>query len=356
MITVVGGGPAGLLCAKEIAYNGKEVVVFEEHDQIGHPVQCAGLVSKKGLDDLGVDYKEAVVNECSGARIFSPSGKMIEIKRDKYQAAVLDRAKFDQIIAEEAESEGARIVTGKRVTRKTGDILVGADGANSLIARSLGNEKEFVRAVQVTGKLERDEDFVELHFGDWALGFFAWVIPEGDGKCRIGIGVKDGDPVKGLNEFMRARGINVKVEKRTGGLIPLYNNQPTVFPDKNTVLIGDAADQLKATTGGGIAIGGFCARIAGEVIGKELPLQDYEELWSKEFKKELVLHKRIHDSIAKIPSKELDELFDLAISEGIPKIIESYGDMDKVSPLIKHLAGKPKLVAKLAKYITLIPL
>ncbi|MCD6414679.1 MAG: NAD(P)/FAD-dependent oxidoreductase [Candidatus Diapherotrites archaeon] len=356
MISIIGGGPAGLLCAKEIAFNGGNVIVFEEHERIGYPSQCSGLVSKKGLDDLGVDYKEAVLNECSGARVFSPSGKMIELKRNQYQAAVLDRPKFDQLIAEEATAEGAQIITGERVTRKTGDILVGADGANSLIARSVGNKKEFIKAFQITGKLERDEDFVELHFGKWAPGFFAWVIPEGNNKCRIGIGVENGDPVTALRKFMKEKGINVKAEKQTGGLIPLYNNQPTTFPEKNTILIGDAADQVKATTGGGIAIGGFCARIAGEVIGKGLDLREYDELWKREFKKELSLHRKVHDSMAKIPENELDELFDLAISEGIPKLIEDYGDMDKVSTLAKHLLGKPRLLSKLAKYITLIPL
>jgi len=87
-----------------------------------------------------------------------------------------------------------------------------------------------------------------------------------------------------------------------------------------------------------------------------LDLREYDELWKREFKKELSLHRKVHDSMAKIPENELDELFDLAISEGIPKLIEDYGDMDKVSTLAKHLLGKPRLLSKLAKYITLIPL
>lgn len=354
-VTIVGGGPAGLLCAKELAYNDKKVIVFEEHEHIGRPVQCAGLVSKRGLDDLGVDYEDAVLNKCRGARVFSPSEKMMEIKRDKEQALVIDRAVFDDIIAEEALAEGARIVCGKRVKKKSGDMLVGADGADSLIAKTLGSRKKFIMTAQVTGKLMRDSDFVEIHFGGWSDSFFAWVIPVDEEHCRIGIGVETGNPQEALKTFMRDRGMDVKAEHHSGGLIPVFNDNPTVYPDKKTILVGDAADQVKASTGGGIAIGGFCARIAGEVIGTGLPIEDYELNWHKEARRELLMHKRIHEFLKTMSNEELDELFDLAIQEGVPEIIEKYGDMDKPSSLFKHLMGKPRVVAKMTKYFSKLP-
>jgi geranylgeranyl reductase family protein len=350
MIAVIGAGPAGLLCAKEAALNGQPVTVYEEHHEIGQPVQCTGLVSKKGLDALGVDYEESVVNKVRGARIFSPSAEMIEVKRNEDQAFLLDRASFDQEIAQEASAEGAVIVRGERVTRKKGDVMVAADGANSIIAKSLGLERNFIRAYQVTTALERQEDMVEMHFGSWAPHFFAWIVPESPVQCRVGVGVKGGNPKQALMEFVKDRKLKVDFEEELAGLIPVFSEQPTVFPEKNVLLVGDAAGQVKASTGGGIAVGGFCGRIAGEVLGRELPLQDYEKTWKSEFKNELIAHQKIHKLLSSLSSRQKDELFETAIEEGVAHIIQHYGDMDRPSKLIKHLARKPGLVAKLSKF------
>ncbi|MCD4740473.1 NAD(P)/FAD-dependent oxidoreductase [archaeon] len=354
MVTIVGGGPAGLLCAKEAAYNGKKVVVYEEHEVIGEPVQCAGLVSKKGLDDLGVNYESTVLNKSLGARVYSPSGKEIEIKRKDAQAMVIDRAALDKVIAEEAMAEGAEIKTGVRLLERGADLTVGADGASSYIAKDLGNKKDLLIAYQVTAKLERDLDFVELHFGSWSKDFFAWVIPESEQHCRVGIAIK-GDPKKALMGFMKEKNIKADLEKGIAGLIPLFSDNPTVFEKERTLLVGDAAGQVKATTGGGIAIGGFCGRIAGEIIGKDLPLTDYEVIWRREVRKELVLHRQLHDFLVSLTLEEMDELFQLAIEERVPELIEEYGDMDKPSMLFKQLMAKPRVVSHMMKYLSRLP-
>ena len=135
----------------------------------------------------------------------------------------------------------------------------------------------------------------------------------------------------------------------------MFNNNPTVFPEKKTILVGDAADHVKASTGGGIAIGGFCARIAGEILGKDMPLEEYEKHWHHEARRELLLHRRIHDSLTGLSTIEMDELFELAVQEGVPELIEKYGDMDRPSELFRHLLGKPRLVAMLTRYFTKLP-
>jgi flavin-dependent dehydrogenase len=45
MIAVIGGGPAGSYTAHLLVRAGKEVAVFEEHEHIGSPVQCTGIVT-----------------------------------------------------------------------------------------------------------------------------------------------------------------------------------------------------------------------------------------------------------------------------------------------------------------------
>ena len=76
-VHVVGAGPAGSVCARECAKKGLKVLLSEEHRRIGEPVQCSGLISKNGLDSLGVDYSKAVMWGVRGARLFSPIFKRL---------------------------------------------------------------------------------------------------------------------------------------------------------------------------------------------------------------------------------------------------------------------------------------
>ncbi|MBN3036993.1 MAG: NAD(P)-binding protein, partial [Candidatus Diapherotrites archaeon] len=100
MNLIAGAGPAGLLCAKEAAAEGARITVWEQHHEVGSPAQCTGLISKSGLDTLGVEYEEAVLNEARGARFFSPSGEAFEVKKQRTVALIVDRTALDQTIAE----------------------------------------------------------------------------------------------------------------------------------------------------------------------------------------------------------------------------------------------------------------
>ncbi len=338
MITIAGAGPAGLLAAKEAASLGAKVTVYEEHRKVGEPVRCTGLVSKKGLDGLNVGYRDAVLNRCRGARIYSPAGQEIEIKKKETVAYVIDRAAFDRIIAEEAEAEGAEIVLGKKLEEGAD---VAADGPLSKWAP----KREYVHAYQVTADLERDTEFVEIH---WTPGFFAWVVPISEGQCRVGIGVRDGNPREALMRWLHSKGMQLEYEAETSGLIPLYDGAPAVRG--GVCLVGDAAAHVKATSGGGIAIGGFNARVCGAVLGEGRPAEDYEPLWRQEWGQSLEMHRKVRDILDRIPPAEIEELFAIAKQEGIEKLIERHGDMERLWPLVSALLAKPGLSLRLMKY------
>ncbi|MCD6522808.1 MAG: NAD(P)/FAD-dependent oxidoreductase [Candidatus Diapherotrites archaeon] len=352
MITVVGGGPAGLLCAKEIAHHGKKVRVFEEHKEIGKPVQCAGLVSKKGLDNLNVDYGDSVLNKVRGAFLYAPDGTSIEVKRNETQAYVIDRGLFDKIIAEEAKSEGAEIVLGRRWDKHfvfENELVVGADGPLSSVAKSVGVEHKCIYAYQIETRYEHELDRVSLFFGSFAPGFFAWIIPVDEKISRIGIGVNKGNPKDALMRFLKGRGIKAKQENESAGLIPVFDNKKTAF--QNIALVGDAAAQVKATTGGGIAIGGFCGLILGNIIGRDLPLEMYERTWREEFERELVMHLKIRRAADTMSDTDYNELFHIGKEEGIEHIIEQYGDMDRPTKMIMEIMKRPGLMFKLSRYL-----
>ena len=79
-VAIVGAGPTGLQTAIRIKELGFEVSVLEEHESIGIPEHCTGLISKKGVEDLGIHLGDSLQNSIKGAKLFSPSGHMIKIK------------------------------------------------------------------------------------------------------------------------------------------------------------------------------------------------------------------------------------------------------------------------------------
>ena len=81
-IIVVGGGPCGSFSAFAASRLGADVLVCEEHREIGVPKHCAGHLSINGLKRLGLSLPHAVIeNEIKGAIFYSPSGKEFTIRR-----------------------------------------------------------------------------------------------------------------------------------------------------------------------------------------------------------------------------------------------------------------------------------
>jgi len=112
MITIIGAGPLGCHAARLLAEAGRTVRVLEEHSTIGKPVQCTGIVTQSISESVPLK-KNFVVNRLKRVRIHSPDGSYAEIKNDD---VVIDRTRFDQYLAEQAEKAGAKICLGKRVT------------------------------------------------------------------------------------------------------------------------------------------------------------------------------------------------------------------------------------------------
>ncbi len=351
---VVGAGPSGLLCAKEAASEGVKVEVWERKHMIGKPVQCTGLVSLKGLESLDVDYEPSILNKCRGTRIYSPKGQVIEVKKQRPVAAVLDRMHLDRIIAEEAESEGAKINLMKTWKGEVGDIVVGADGSNSSVLKHMTTRaRNVLYGYQVTADLEREEDFVELHYGPWSPGLFAWIVPINDKQCRVGTAVSTGNPRHALAQFLHARDMDLEYDEEHGGVIPLFDNKPAVLSDK-VALVGDAAGQVKASTGGGIAIGGYCGRILGQAIAANAPLRNYEKAWRMEFEKDLKLHSRLRNFFAKLGTADKEYFWQVAIEEGVPELAEKHGEMEHIGPLMNELMSRPALIMRLSKFAGLL--
>ncbi|TET39436.1 MAG: NAD(P)/FAD-dependent oxidoreductase, partial [Dehalococcoidia bacterium] len=116
-VVITGAGAAGNYLAYKLAGLGYKVVVFEEHERIGEPVQCTGIIGAECLDRFPL-FEGAVLGEVSSAKLFRPSGRELRISRDSVQAYIVDRAGFDRGLAEKAQRQGAQYLLGSRVEDK----------------------------------------------------------------------------------------------------------------------------------------------------------------------------------------------------------------------------------------------
>ncbi len=270
-VLIVGGGPAGSLSAIQLGKS-YDVVLVEEHQCPGFPVQCAGLISDKCFEEYSkyCKIKKAVENEINGAFFFSPSGDYLEARDNAY---VIERKILDSMLLEKA-SDYAKILVKSRFSSSNlkkfrSKYIIGADGANSTVARIFEFDRPGVfTALQVETKFEPiDEKYVEIYFGSkFSDEFFAYAIPIGD-TARVGVICRNNAKLflKNLMKHPALRGrIGDSFIELNAGIIP---DRLVEFVKNKVVLIGDAAGMVKPYTGGGL----YYLLIAADILGKKFP-------------------------------------------------------------------------------------
>ena len=360
-VLVVGGSAIGCICAKEIAKQGFETTLFEEHSQFGKFNKCGGIVSKKGLEETGVNYKSAMLNEIKGARIFSKSGNELRVSSSETKAIVINRQKFDERCADEAVSEGAELIPNERAekfsssdekrikvsTKKnsiSADFLVGADGAYSHTAKSFSfpsfRKNNLVQAYQAefenANVPEKNEVMLFLDNENFS-GFFGWAIPVSEEKVRIGFATKRMENVQNAREklFKNKMVMEMLTEKSRISydfyhVIPLKARAKTQIGN-SVFLVGDSAGQVKSTTGGGLVFGSKCAKILANEMRDATESKraiNYEQRWRREAGKTLRMHNLLHNIYGTVPDFLADFLVLSGAKTGMGKLLERFGDMD----------------------------
>ncbi|MFH0737949.1 MAG: hypothetical protein V1827_04625 [Candidatus Micrarchaeota archaeon] len=299
-IHVVGGGPAGCISAISALRAGHDVTVSEEHMVSGIPENCSGLFSCEGLDMLSkyADCRRFAIAPMRGAIIHLP-GQVLRVRRDEPVGHVCDRSSIDQELAKTAEDEGARFFYGERVNGAyRAENVIGADGPASSVALRFGfpKIKRFASTLQARIPYKAEEpDMVELFLSKKMFpGFFGWVIPHGPENAEFGVGVEM--PNRALDAWkalLRIKKADPDHARPRGAVIPLRVRGKTGMRKEglNVVLAGDAAGQVKSTTGGGVIFGANCAALAGKHATE--PLR-YEAEWRMRFGPDLAAHTLIH--------------------------------------------------------------
>jgi len=382
---IVGGGPIGGYVAGEIARKKFKVAIFEKHKEIGTPIYCAGLVTPRTFDFLDIPKNLVVQNKIKGAHIHSPSGNILTIGGDKVHALVIDRSKFDREIIKKSEEKGAEVFLESNVlsAQKIGNnielmtshrqdikckLLVGADGPYSKIRDRFAfpEPTEFLRGIgaEITN-INLNPNFVEIFVGrDIAPGFFAWMIPtdKNGANARIGLCISQASPYSPkhyFSNFLKNKHSssylkNIKITKYIGGTVPLGALKKTYA--SNVLIVGDAAAQVKPTSGGGIYTGLLCANHCSTVAIEALQKSDYtsqilkkyHKLWSADIGRELNLGMRFRKIYKNLTDKQMDKYIEKFQNPKITDIISKYGDIDFPSKLVKPLL---KNIPSLLKFL-----
>lgn len=279
MITIIGAGPVGCYAASLLA-DDFEVAVFEEHDKIGLPIQCTGILTQE-IYGYVPKRNSFVVNQANDVRIFSPDKNHLKLQLEKPDL-IVDRKKFDTYFHNQARKKGVKfyfshrfmgikdskilvkdVKSGKTKSIKF-DYLIGADGPLSPVAKAAGmfKKRKFFIGIQAVVKKKNSNtvDFYPYKHG------FGWAVPEGKSTLRVGVAAIS-NPKEHFNDLLKR--YHGKIIAKQGGLIPVFS--PDVITRKDNIfLIGDAAGFVKATTGGGIIPGLRSAEILSHALKNSL--------------------------------------------------------------------------------------
>lgn len=352
MISVIGAGPGGSYYSS-LAAKDSEVHTFEEDKAVGRPVACTGILTDSVRNIIDTIPKDLVVTDIKRFKIIAPDGKHIYIKL-KRPDIVLDREAFDKHMYEKAVDAGAKIHMGERFlgykridgryrikTEKSSydtDMIVGADGPTSIVAKSAGiyTDRKFIQGLQVRAKypdLEPGTTTIYLNLGE-----FSWIVPEDDKIARIGV---IGTNSKRLHEDYRKIIDGAKVLEHQSGIVPLYNPKQRLQKGHEDIfLIGDAATQVKATTYGGILYGLHAARLLAE------DKDTYEKKFNRTLGKELRLSLMMRRYMNGMTDRQADELIDIFQKESNKKILAEH-DRDFPSRFVLQLLFKEAKLWKL---------
>ena len=358
-VIVIGAGPAGLACADALASGGRDVLVLEEHDAVGYPVHCTGIVGQDAFDELDLP-RHTILGRCHAASFFAPGGTSVFVESDHIVAAIVDWGRFDSALAVRAADAGAELETGARVRRVEVDdagvsvttaaerplrarACVLACGARYRLNRQLGLgvPRAFVQSAQVEMPFV-DLPHVEVHLGrEVAPAGFAWAVPfarEGRPFARLGLMCRRDVRrrfvafVDHLGRRLELSGLDVPPPRLK--FLPLGPVHKTHGP--RVVAVGDAAGLVKPTTGGGIYYGLLSGRIAAETLLEglaadrldERTLRVYETRWRERLGPDIRTGLAFRAIASRLSDSGIRALVELARVDGLVPLLKQTADFN----------------------------
>ncbi|MBI4660663.1 MAG: geranylgeranyl reductase family protein [Verrucomicrobia bacterium] len=287
---VVGGGPAGSSAARVLAANGMNVCVVDKsifpRDKL-----CGGLLtlrSKKVFNDIFANDWGSTIEAVATGISFYYQSRCLNVIHDYTELYFTCRREFDAFLLRLAAEQGAKLLQGSPVTHVNvaectlrladgttlaGNYVIGADGVNSVVARSLFGESFDRRRTAFALEMEIPVSGIrspaqvpEIHFGvvPWGYG---WVFPK-KSTLTAGIGglhKKNPHLRPRFEEFLRHRFGILPPGKIMGHYIP-FGGCRQIPGQGNVLLCGDAAGLVEPITGEGIAFAMLSGKYAAQAV------------------------------------------------------------------------------------------
>ena len=307
---VVGGGPAGATAAAELARRGRAVLLL---DRAGRIKPCGGAIPPRLIRDFAIP-DHLLVARINCARMVSPKDRRVDMHIEGGFVGMVDREVFDEWLRERAvaagagresgtferlerDDDGTAVVCyrpdgagrGGALERIRARVVIGADGARSLVARDAvpGADRmrfvfayhEIIRAPRA-GEADYDPTRCDVIYrGRFSPDFYSWVFPHGatasvgTGSMNKGFSLRGS--IAGLRETIGLAGC--ETIRREGAPIPLkplrrWDN------DRDVVLAGDAAGVVAPASGEGIYYAMFGGQLAAEAADAFLATGDARAL------------------------------------------------------------------------------
>ena len=308
---IIGAGPAGTTAAKVIANAGKSCIIIEKQKDFTNR-KCAGAMNLIQALKFGIDPTpvfDVALQPVKGAKIYSPNGDFFEIQTEDFRydigGYILDRDRFDERLARDAEKAGAELVMNYLPRWATGDIeykdglyslkrlmkdgryvdicskyLIDASGFWSVAGKKFGITSslpynEYHTCLQYTIKTEvpwQDNEIISIFLGNNIAPFgYVWVFPLSEDTIRVGLGMhpKAGNPKKYLDNFLLRKKINGEIINTISAPIPLSKIRKT--RKGNLFVVGDAGRFCDSLTGGGLIPAIVSGRAAGKAVVADNP-------------------------------------------------------------------------------------
>ncbi|UCE88198.1 MAG: NAD(P)/FAD-dependent oxidoreductase, partial [Pseudomonadota bacterium] len=300
-VLVVGLGPAGGSAATFAAAAGLNVLGIDSKETIGEPVQCAGFVPMQLAHHA--QHPHVFRQRVSRMRTALPSGAA---EFSDVPGLMVDRAAFDQYLAERAKIVGARVRTGVRLAAlNTSEkiatlsgaqgerqvhysVLVAADGPRSSIAMLMGLAAlRTINTRQYTVPLKFPHEDTDIWLNGDYPGGYGWMFPSGE-LANVGVAVEPEfntnikERLDALHAHLVAlRMVGGEIFRRSGGAIPVGGLRERLVHGQ-ILFVGDAAGLTHPITGAGVSAAVVSGERAGQVAAEYLAgdvtaLAGYEE-------------------------------------------------------------------------------
>ncbi|WP_407392316.1 geranylgeranyl reductase family protein [Methanobrevibacter sp.] len=366
-VVIIGGGPVGSTIAYYLSSNDLSVCIIEKKTQIGFPLQCAGILSNH-IFELNELPENIILNRVKGAFLHTRN-RILNIEKDETVAYIIDRVAYDDFLFNKALKNNVDFINQKAIDfdfekgivflqnnqEIKSKIIVGCDGYKSGVSNKMGNVQKNFNASQMLVKIDEDNinkfrssdsecaDFVDAYMFEEIVPGFLWLIPLKNNLYRVGLFSDDSH--KKQNEFLEDflnENFEYEIVEKYKGFIPIFNDKNNMVYSR-ALLIGDAAAQVKPTSGGGLLIAFDACKMASRWIVEAIAtdnikiLKEYQKEFNKKYSREFNYQFKVQKAFKIFSDDDLDYLF-LKLKENDGEyLVSEYGDMDTQSTLVKEV-------------------